>query len=121
MKRISENEIQNLKAKYGLKKVYIVTFNDTVVTLIGLEDLAEEDEYPTLDFVFKKVGFDVLSASAAIGQDNPIKAIKLQMKSCLLWGDEDALFDPNDATVFTSVMQQFVKISEARTAQLKKN
>jgi len=115
-KKITPTELEALKAKEGLKKVYVVTFNSGDDLLVD-----SDDDYPELDFVFKKVGFDVLAASAALGQDNPIRAIKMQMEACLLWGERDVLFDPKDATVFTSVMQQFVKISEARTAVLKKN
>ncbi len=116
MTKITEAEIDTLKAKNGLKAVHIVTFNKT-----DDSGFSDDDDYPELDFVFKKVGFDVLAASAALGQDNPIKAIKMQMESCLLWGDKEALFNPKDATVFTSVMQEFVKITQARTAVLKKN
>lgn len=116
MTKVTEADIDALKAKNGLKTVHIVTFNKA-----DDSGFSDDDDYPELDFVFKKVGFDVLAASAALGQDNPIKALKMQMQSCLLWGDEKALFDSKDATVFTSVMQQFVKITEARTATLKKN
>ena len=127
--KITSENIQSLKAQHGLKAVYIVNFNDAIkhdspIHILG-EPYAEntdfDEDYPSLDFVFKKVGFDVLSASAAMGQDNPIKAIKMQMESCLIWGDRELLFDPKDATVFTSVMQEFVKITAQRSASLKKN
>ncbi len=131
MATITPAEIEALKQKHGLKVIHIVKFNEKKELLNDdEEEYAEEkkellndddDEYPEMDFAFKKLGFDVLAASAALGQDNPIKAIKIQMESCLIWGDKEVLFDKNDTTVFTTVMQEFVKISQARTANLKKN
>jgi hypothetical protein len=126
---ITPEELMALKNRHGLQILHTVGFNHLRLSTIigdGIGERVEENpnydqDYPSLDFVFKKVGFDVLSASAVLGQDNPVKAIKMQMESCLLWGDKEALFNVQDATVFTSVMEQFVKITSSRSASLKKN
>jgi hypothetical protein len=127
--KISFSEIESLKNQHNLKSLHIIKFNDPILTTQLGEGIGEhneenpdfDDEYPSLDFAFKKVGFDLLSASAAMGQDNPVKAIKMQMEACLVFGDKEFLFDKNDSTIFTSVMQKFVEITKSRSASLKKN
>jgi hypothetical protein len=137
MSRILESngqtiDVEFLKNKYGVKSLHVIEFNPTVIhkggrpqdeTLEVLSILHNPDydpDYPSLTYVFKKVGFDVLAASSAIAQSNPAGAIKMQMDACLLEGDRDQLFNPQDSTVFASVMNDFVKITQARSTFLKK-
>ena len=109
--RIDEKELAILKGKH--KGLHLVTFND--------ENTEGYDaDYPSADFVFKKLSFDVLAATAATANDKPIQAIKAQMQSTLVFGDERILFDKDDITVLTSVMSEYTKINKNRVSELKK-
>lgn len=117
---ITPEQLQQLKATHG--KLWQVRFNPQTIVEgpATIPNRDYDEDYPTLDFVFKKTGFDVLAAAASMAAERPIQSIKLQMESALVWGDKDALFDDKDVTVFATVSQDFQKINKVLTTQLKK-
>lgn len=76
-----------------------------------------DEDYPTLMFIFKKMGFDLFAATTEMAAEKPIQAVKTQMEATLVWGEKEWL---NDPVVFQSVMAEFMKINKARSAELKK-
>jgi hypothetical protein len=112
--KISEAQLQALKDQYG--KVWVIGFNDT-----ASDDETSVDydpEYPSCDFAFKKMDFDLFAASAALAMEKPIQAIKMQMEATMVAGDKTYLQDP---VILGSISSEFAKITRARTAKLKKN
>lgn len=112
--KISVEQLEVLKAQHG--KVWVISFNDTESEEGTSADY--DTEYPSCDFAFKKMDFDLFAASAAIAMDKPIQAIKMQMEATMVFGDKTYLQDP---VVLGSLAAEFSKITRARTAKLKKN
>jgi hypothetical protein len=126
MEGITEAQLAELKAKHGA--VFLIIFNPKNIQLVNVDDAEDvleweqnpdyEPDYPTIDFVFKRLkDMDVLAASAAMAQENPLKSLKMQMDATLVWGDKELLKDP---IVLTSISGDFGKINKPLTSKLKK-
>jgi hypothetical protein len=136
---VSNEQLQALKNQYGV--VYVIGFNHATlqVGVLKIDDSFTEirndlegevnpqplildpnfdPEYPSCDFVFKKMDFDLFAASAALAMEKPIQALKMQMEATCVFGDKALLSDP---VVLGSLSVEFAKITKARSASLKKN
>ncbi len=115
--KIKPQEIAELKQKFGI--LYIVGFNAKEMGNGDNKSLNPnyDPDYPTMDFVFKRMDFDLFAATTATAVDKPIQSIKTQMVATLVWGKKEYLDDP---VVFSSLMVNFSQINRARSSELKK-
>ena len=98
----------HLRQQYG--KIYLIDFNNP-------NDTGYDAEYPSCEFVFKKMDFDLFAATSALAVEKPIQAIKTQMEATMVQGDKSLL---NDPVVLGSLAKEFAKISALKQAALKK-
>ena len=117
---LSDEQLQALKNQHG--KVYVIGFNhqNRATAQSGDTDIDPnyDPEYPSCDFAFKKMDFDLFAASAALAMEKPIQALKMQMEATIVHGDKALLSDP---VVLGSITPSFAQITKARSASLKKN
>jgi hypothetical protein len=136
---LTDEQLQSLRNQHGV--VYVIAFNHALVhsevekILNSFTEIRNElegevnpqpsildpnfdPEYPSCDFVFKKMDFDLFAASAALAMEKPIQALKMQMEATCVFGDKALLSDP---VVLGSLSIEFAKITKARSASLKKN
>jgi hypothetical protein len=136
---VTKEQLQALKNQHGL--VYVIGFNHATIqqevnkvqdSFTEIRNVLEDEvspipemlnpnydpEYPSCDFVFKKMDFDLFAASAALAMEKPIQAIKMQMEATCVFGDKSLLSDP---VVMGSIAPEFAKITKTRSASLKKN
>lgn len=95
---LSEDEFKKLKNQHG--KIYHIWYED-------------EDEETTHHFWFKKPTRLIISAVAKVEEDDPIEAVCILFKNCLIHGDKDAIEDVDVIGSIGPVLQKLIKRRQA--------